>query len=140
MADQAGADGDNRLAPTASQKRSDDKKEEGGNQRSAAQEGSGVTGSGDPRFPGPTNLQTKIERIEEAIEHLIQVLDDRKKRTVNDSTRALAHKVKSAFVIIKRELQGRKTNSKLAPVNHRQIPTTQQHPESYSRHQEGQSG
>ena len=106
------------MAPTASQKTSDDKKE-GGNQRSAAQGGSCETGSGGPRYPGPTSLQTKIERMEEAIEHLIQVLDDRKKRTVNDSTRALAHKVKSAFVSIKRELQGRKTNSKLAPVNHR---------------------
>ena len=106
------------MAPTASQKTSDDKKE-GGNQRSAAQGGSGETGSGGPRYPGPTSLQTKIDRMEEAIEHLIQVLDDRKRRTVNDSTRVLAHKVKSAFVSIKREPQGRKTNSKLAPVNHR---------------------
>ena len=47
--------------------------------------------------------------MEEAIEHLIQVLDDKKKRTVNGCTRTLAHKVKSAFVSIKRELQGRKT-------------------------------
>ena len=53
-----------------------------GNQRSTAQGGSGETGSGGPRYPGQTSLQTKIERMEEAIEHLIQVLDDRKKRTV----------------------------------------------------------
>ena len=57
--------------------------------------------------------------MEEAIEHLIQVLDDKKKRTVNDCTRTLAHKVRSTFDSIKRELQGRKTHSKLAPVNQR---------------------
>ena len=38
---------------------------------------------------------------------------------MNECTRTLAHKVKSAFVSIKRELQGRKTHSKLAPVNQR---------------------
>ena len=57
--------------------------------------------------------------MEEAIEYLIQVLDDKKKRTVNDCTRTLAYKVKSVFVSIKRELQGRKTHSKLALVNQR---------------------
>ena len=119
VANQAGTVGVGRLALTLSQKTSDDKKEEEGNQRSSAQGGSGETGSGGPRDPDPTSLRAKIERMEEAIEHLIQVLDDRKKRTVNESTRTLAHKVKSAFTSIKRELQGRKTNSKPAPVNHR---------------------
>ncbi|KAG8313847.1 hypothetical protein J6590_105788, partial [Homalodisca vitripennis] len=37
-------------------------------------------------------MLTKIGRMEEAIEHLIQVLDDRNKRTVNGGTRALAYK------------------------------------------------
>ena len=118
VANQAGAERVVRLALTASQKMSDDE-EEGGNQTSAAQGGSGETGSGGPRDHDLTRLLTKIERMEEVIEHLIQVLDDKKKRTVNDGTRTLAHKVKSKFVSIKRELQGRKTSSKLAPINQR---------------------
>ena len=106
------------FALTATQKTSNDE-EEGGKQTSAAQGGSGEMGSGGPRDPDLTRIRTKIARMEEAIEHLIQVLDDKKKRTVNDGTRILAHKVKSAFVSIKRVLQGRKTNSKLAAVNQR---------------------
>ena len=105
------------MALTASQKTSDE--EGGGNRASAVQGGLGETGSGGSKDPDQTRIRTKIERMEEAIEHLIQVPDDKKKRTVNDCTRTLAHKVKSAFVSIKRELQGKKTHSKLVPVNQR---------------------
>ena len=111
---QAGAGRVVRLAVTAFQKTSDE--EGGGNQASAVQGGSGEMGSGGSRDLDQTRIRIKIERMEEAIEHLIQVLDDKQKRTVNDCTRTLAHKVKSTFVSIKRELQGRKTHSKLPPV------------------------
>ena len=117
VANQADAGRVVRLALTTSQKTCDE--EEGGNHASAVQGGSGEKGSGGSRDLDQTRIRTKIEPTEEAIEHLIQVLDDKKKGTVNDCTRTLAHKVKSAFISIKRELQGRKTHRKLAPVNQR---------------------
>ena len=79
MANQTGAGRVVRLVLTASQKTSDEKG--GGNKASAVQGGSGETGSGGSRDTDQSGIRTKIERMEEAIEHLIQILDDKKKRT-----------------------------------------------------------
>ncbi|KAG8326427.1 hypothetical protein J6590_041108 [Homalodisca vitripennis] len=61
-------------------------------------------------------MWTKIGRMQEAIEHLIQVLDDRNKRTVNGGTRALAYKVRNEFASIKSQLKEINTNKKSSPL------------------------